>query len=152
MRIVSGRPPLFDEIDRVFKIRGKPVILAWGDIIFVPCGSLDLSAALIAHEAVHGRRQLAYNPPGATRLALSEQEHIELWWKRYLVDVDFRRVEERLAHVAEYRHLCDHAGGRNHRRRWLSIVATKLSHPLYGPLMNKAAARKVLEDGCPSHP
>jgi hypothetical protein len=146
MRVVRDRPPLFDLIDQAFNIRGKPVLISWGRLICVPTGSLDISPALMVHEQTHGDRQLFYCPPGAG-IRLVEAERIVLWWQRYIADIDFRRDEEVLAHRAEYRHLCDHAGGRNQRRRHLSILATKLSHPLYGPMMNKAAARKVLEDG-----
>jgi hypothetical protein len=146
MKIVRDRPPLYELIDQAFNIRGKPVIFAWGRKIFVPTGDLNISTALIAHEGVHGSRQLSYSMCSN----LTEEERIELWWRRYIADIDFRREEEVLAHQAEYRHLCDHAGGRNQRRRHLSIIATKLSHPLYGPVMNKATARKVLQDGRPA--
>lgn len=146
MRIVRDRPPLFDEIDRKFNVRGKPVIFAWGDTIFVPSGSLDISPQLKAHEEVHGGRQLLFGDG-----SYSDQRRIELWWLRYIEDDAFRRQEEELAHIAEYRHLCEHAGGRNQRRRHLSIVATKLSNPLYGPMMNRAQARRILENGYSPH-
>lgn len=151
MKILRDRPPLFDAIDEVFKVRGKCILFSWGDKIYVPTGSLDISPALIAHERAHGDRQLAFGD----RVALTDADreaNITRWWQHYLIDVDFRRKEEIIGHGAEYRYLCEHAGGRNQRRRHLSVVATKLSHPLYGPLMNKPTARKVLEDGYPSHP
>lgn len=152
MRVVRGRPPLFDEIDAKFNIHGRPVIFAWGDTIFVPSGSLDLHGSLVAHERVHGDRQLGYNPLGTLDKMQRTPEHrIVSWWLRYLADIDFRREEELLAHVAEYRHLCEHAGGRNERRRHLSIVAAKLSAPLYGPLMTKSFARRMLQNGYSSY-
>jgi len=147
VKVIRDRPPLFDDIDRVFHIRGQSILFAWGDCIYVPSGSLEISPALISHERVHGDRQLSYAPPGASRLLFTPEELIHLWWRRYLVDIDFRRKEESLAHIAEYRHLCEHAGGRNQRRRHMSIVASKLSSPLYGPMMNKAEARQVLDNG-----
>lgn len=151
MRIIRDRPPLFDDIDRVFDVRGKNVIFAWGGSIFVPSGSLEIHPSLVCHERLHGDRQLDYCPPG-NGFVLDPERRIHLWWQRYLVDIEFRRTEEELAHLAEYRYLCEHAGGRNQRRRHLSIVASKLSSPLYGPMMNKATARKVLSDGYPAHP
>lgn len=153
MNVIQGRPPLFDLIDAKFNIRGKPILFSWGRSIFIPTGSLNVSPALMAHERIHGARQLIYSPPGAARMIRLEEElRITSWWKRYIDDIDFRCAEEVLAHRAEYRHLCDHAGGRNQRRRHLSIIATKLSHPLYGPMMNKASARKVLTDGDAANP
>lgn len=143
MQIVRARPPLFDLIDAKFNVLGKPILFSWGRQIFIPTGDLNVSPALMVHEGIHGARQLAYVPA----LSFTQEQRIEQWWIRYIDDIDFRAAEEVLAHRAEYRHLCDHAGGRNQRRRHLSIIATKLSHPLYGPMMNKAAARKVLTDG-----
>ena len=153
MQVVRDRPPLFDLIDKKFNVRGKPVIFAWGAMIFVPSGSLEIAPQLKVHEAVHGGRQLLYDPirPICDR-PLSDEDRIEAWWMRYIDDAAFRRQEETLAHIEEYRHLCEHAGGRNQRRRHLSIVSSKLSNPIYGPLMNKAQAREVLEHGYPSHP
>lgn len=148
MNVIQGRPPLFDLIDAEFNIRGKPILFSWGRSIFIPTGSLDVSPALMAHEGIHGARQLAY----VRETSFTDEQRIELWWRRYIIDIDFRCAEEVLAHRAEYRHLCDHAGGRNQRRRHLSIIATKLSHPLYGPMMNKASARKVLTDGDAANP
>lgn len=148
MNVIQGRPPLFDLIDAEFNIRGKPILFSWGRSIFIPTGSLDVSPALMAHEGIHGARQLAY----VRETSFTDEQRIELWWRRYIIDIDFRAAEEVLAHRAEYRHLCDHAGGRNQRRRHLSIIATKLSHPLYGPMMNKASARKVLTDGDAANP
>jgi hypothetical protein len=147
MQVVRDRPPLFDLIDKKFNVRGKPVIFAWGATIFVPSGSLEVAPQLKAHEAVHGGRQLLMHAD----LKMSDEERIEAWWMRYIDDIEFRRKEETLAHIAEYRHLCEHAGGRNQRRRHMSIISSKLSNPLYGPLMNKAQAREVLEHGYPSH-
>lgn len=160
MQIVRARPPLFDLIDAKFNILGKPILFSWGTRIFIPTGNLEISAALRAHEEVHGARQLAYSYSAMamagdrklTDLDPMKEKSITQWWLRYIADIDFRRDEEVLAHRAEYRHLCDHAGGRNQRRRHLSIVATRLSHPLYGPMMNKAAARKALTDGDAANP
>jgi hypothetical protein len=154
MRIIRDRPPLFDEIDAALKVRGKPIIFAWGDRVFIPTGSPTLPPSLLAHERIHGDRQLVFEDGFmCTGFAAREPEdRIAAWWRRYIADIAFRREEEELAHIAEYRHLCEHAGGRNDRRRHMAVVAAKLSSPLYGPLMGKAAARKVLEDGYPSHP
>ena len=108
MRIVYESPPLFDEISARFKLPPKGVIFAWGDIIYNP-SRIDIPHQLIAHEAVHSRRQDG-DPEG--------------WWRRYLVDDVFRldpdddpvhpplariqRVPDRAAHrdhvaaIAEY--------------------------------------------------
>lgn len=134
MRVVRDRPPLFDEIDAKFQVRGKPILFAWGDRIFVPSGSLDVAPHLMAHERVHGERQ-GLAEPG-----------IMLWWRSYLDDIAFRLHEELLAHRAEYHHLMRHAGGRQQRRRHLSITAARLAAPLYGRMISLADAKKALAE------
>jgi hypothetical protein len=129
MRIVRGHPPLFDEIDMVFGVAGKPVIFAYGDTIFNPMG-VEVTHALHAHETVHSVRQ--GNNPAA-------------WWRRYLDDPNFRLVEELLAHREEYDALCSKASHRNERRFHLKQVAQKLCAPLYGNLISYAQARKELK-------
>lgn len=57
MRIVKAYPPLIDEIDAAFKVRGRSILFAWGDIIFNPAGAA-VPPELVAHERVHGDRQL----------------------------------------------------------------------------------------------
>ena len=55
MRIIYDRPPLFEEINARFKLPSG-VIFAWGDIIYNPT-RVHIPPSLMAHEAVHGRRQ-----------------------------------------------------------------------------------------------
>lgn len=137
MKIVRDRPPLFDEIDAKFHVRGLPIMFAWGDRLFIPSGSLDVAPHLMAHEEVHSGRQ-GHSEPG-----------ILLWWRAYLDDEQFRLAEEIVAHRAEYEHLARHGGGRQARRRHLAITAARLAAPLYGRLISVADAKKVLNDGCP---
>jgi hypothetical protein len=98
MRDIRDVPPLFDEIDAVFGVRGKPILFAWGDKIFNPAG-VTIPQELIAHEAVHGKRQ----------------GDVVGWWRRYLVDPEFRLAEELPAHVAEFKSICA-----QHSSRWVS--------------------------------
>lgn len=133
MRIVVAYPPLIDEIDKVFNVRGKPIAYAWGDTIFNPLGG-NLGSEIIVHEQVHGDRQGA---------------DVEAWWRRYLVDEAFRLDEEIPAHVAEYKKLCEAhrpswPNARRLRRVMATHVAKKLSSPLYGGLISFEAAKKLL--------
>lgn len=133
MRVIRDRPPMFDEIDAKFKVRGMPVLFAWGDRIFVPSGSLVVEPHLMAHEEVHGGRQ-GHDEPG-----------IIAWWRQYLDDPAFRLDEEVLAHRAEYHCLLRNGGGRQARRRHLAVTAARLAAPLYGRLISIVDAKKVLE-------
>lgn len=129
MRIIRDVPPLFDEIDAAFNVRGKPVIFAWGDKIYAPMLQGELSKALLLHEQVHGQRQAGV---------------IIAWWRNYIADPQFRLAEEILAHKAELSHLLTKAKGPSMRAHYLSRTAARLAAPLYGNLITIAEARKVL--------
>lgn len=139
MRVVQAEPPLIEEIDAAFKVRGKPVLFAWGDTIFNPLG-VSIPPELMAHEAVHGLRQ-ALCPGGA-----------ESWWRRYIAEPEFRLLEEIPAHVDEFVSLCaqyrkNWRSERNMRRTYASHVARRLAAPLYGRLISFADAKKALMAG-----
>ncbi len=107
--ILFRRPPNFEAIHKVFPMAdGLGVIFAYAPYIFVPSGN-SLPPELIAHEQVHIDRQTAMG--------------VDAWWQRYLVDVEFRYLEELLAHRAEYQKLCELEPVRQRRRANLTHVA-----------------------------
>ncbi len=130
-RIIYDVPPMFDEIDAAFNVRGKSVIFAWGDKIYAPklCGGL--TKALYAHEAVHAEQQRAFGS-------------VTAWWRRYIDAPAFRLDQEIPAHRAELAVMQAKAKGPSMRDHALSIVARKLAAPLYGGLITIAEAKKVL--------
>lgn len=131
MREVHEYPPMFDEIDARFHVRGQRVIYAWGDIIYNPM-RIVIPPQLVVHERVHGMRQ--------GRLGVEE------WWKRYIDSEEFRLQEEIPAHIAEYQHLAKRAPNRQQRRAALRKTAKRLAGPLYGNLITSDRAAKVLRD------
>ena len=131
MRVLISEPPMMEEIDRRFDVRGKPVVFAWGDIIYNPRGSF-LGSALMAHEGLHGSRQGRGDA------------QIRRWWERYIEDDAFRLAEEIPAHRAEYHALCQSTHDRNWRARYLQQIAAKLAAPLYGCLLTEPEARRRL--------
>lgn len=134
MQLIRAKPPIYEDIARVFDVRGKPILFAWGDVIYAPVGVTEVAPHLQAHERVHGQRQMVMG--------------VNKWWEKYLSDPEFRLAEEELGHIAEYRHLIDHSGaGRAQRRRHLSHVASRLSAALYRYKITNKEARRVLEDG-----
>lgn len=138
--IKTERPPNFDAISRRFPgARGHGVIFAYAPYIYAPHHKPDaLPPELIAHESVHIERQ--------------ERMGVERWWAAYLVNDQFRYVEELLAHRAEYQHLSTLS--RQVRRSALKDVAKKLTAPLYGRMVNIEDAMRDLAhpniDGCPA--
>lgn len=132
MRIIYDVPPMYDEMDAAFGVKGKPVIFAWGDRIYMPGMAQGLSKALAAHEAVHGERQMAY--PGG----------VEAWWRRYIADPQFRLDEEIPAHRAELAVLTAKAKSPSMTQHVLSRTAARLAAPLYGNLLSIAEAKNAL--------
>ena len=131
MEIVLARPPMFDEIDAVFHVAGKPVIFTWGNTIYNPEGC-TVSPALKAHESVHAQRQT------------NDDRQIRSWWERYLLDPQFRYAEELAAHRAEYRAFKSWTKDRNELAQRLHQIAGRLSGPLYGGVASYTEARRSI--------
>lgn len=127
-RIVVAKPPVYDRCVHAFGaevIVGKPIIWSWGDVIYNPT-DIDIPRELLAHERVHGLRQL-----GA----------VETWWKRYLAEPDFRFEEEAIAHRAEWHYLAKWGKGSADR---LEAIAGRLASPLYGQMATLDEARRKM--------
>lgn len=139
MDIIVAKPPMWDEISKVFQIEGKPVIFSWGRKIYNPA-AVPIRPELLQHEAVHGERQINGQVNG------NAEESIREWWHQYLADAEFRLDEEVRAHRAEYRWLCSdqRLKDRNLREHALRNIAARLSAPLYGGMISYREARHAL--------
>lgn len=127
MKSIKSFPPNIAAIAAVFPAAmNVGVLFAWGDSIFNPSG-IEIPPELMAHEKIHGDRQLAMG--------------VEAWWDRYLKDPDFRYEEELVAHRAEYQHICA-TMSRQQRRYYLAQIAKRLSSPLYGRMTTLERAKK----------
>lgn len=117
MKIVVGQyPPMIEQIDAAFSVRGKEIIFAWDGIIFNPAG-IHVTPMLIEHERVHSFRQRR-DPEG--------------WWTKYITDQAFRLQEEVYAHGCEYKYRIEHEGrSPNGRRVALLQTAMRLASPIY---------------------
>jgi len=131
MKIVLRRPPNFGEIIKVLpKALGFGVLFCYGDTIYNP-SQVRVSQAIIDHEAIHAKRQLAMG--------------VEEWWARYLADPQFRYKEELLAYRAEY--ITTMEVGNRAERRWAHrAIAKKLASPLYGCCSSWRTALKEITD------
>lgn len=131
-KVIFDRPPLWAEIDAMFKVAGKNVIFSWGpNAIYNPQG-VKISRELMAHEEVHGARQ------GKT------DEEIFAWWRRYLKEPMFRFEEELPAHRAEYQAFCKRHGSSLARMTYLGAIAKRLSSDLYGNIVTYSQAREKI--------
>lgn len=132
MKQVYEYPPIYDEIIKVFPVTGEGFIYAWGNIVYNP-SRVYIPPALMAHEEVHGKRQG------------TEDATIRAWWANYLFNAEFRLQEEVLAHVAEYHHVVADGSNRAQRRKALSAIAGRLSSKMYGNMITKKQAEKILK-------
>lgn len=136
VEVIIAPPPMFEEIDRVFHVRGQPVVFTWGTRVYNPTG-IKVMPQIIAHEAVHSERQ-------TDSTGQNDEARLRKWWERYLEDPEFRLDEEIHAHRGEYRWLANQTRDRNTRNRYLLHVARKLAAPLYGGLITaREAARQI---------
>lgn len=126
-KIVFGVPPIYADIVKAFPGAANPnVLFSWGDTIYARIDGIPDS--LVAHEAVHGRRQ---------------GEDVVGWWARYMVDPSFRLEEEIPAHIAEYQWWRDN-GNRKLRQEALGFISKRLSSPLYGSMIPRHKAETIL--------
>lgn len=132
------KPPIFDRIVAAFPKAADPgVIFAWGHAIYNPSGVM-VPPALLAHEAVHGERQLL-----AAEYETQEESVVD-WWDAYISDPEFRYHEELPAHAAEFRVLMP--TDRNARAKLAMTTARRLIAPLYGYEPGKRHLTNAIRD------
>lgn len=117
MGVIFEKPPIFDRVAKVFDIRGKMVVFAYGDNIYNPFRA-GISDDLRIHEEVHMRQQKAIGGP-------------EVWWDRYLIDAEFRLSQEIEAYQAQYKYFCEQNKDKNMRFKFLNKIAGDLSSQMY---------------------
>jgi hypothetical protein len=135
MKIEIAYPPNIDAIDKVFKgvkrsCTTRGIFFAWGYTIYNPSGHA-IPLELIAHEAVHAAQTEEVNGP-------------ERWWQQYLEDVEQRFQWELEAHRIEYQEYVRLFPARAERRRYIALCAERLSGELYGRLVKKDQAKKLI--------
>jgi hypothetical protein len=125
----GGYPPNIEEIKKAFKLDGRNVIFTYGDVIFNP-GSNMIDLALMAHEQTH---------------SIQQDGKPEKWWERYLKDKEFRLSQELHAYQVQYRYYCKEVKDRNQRYRFLTKIAGDLSSELYGNIISKSEAIRLIK-------
>lgn len=132
MKIVVDYPPMHEDIRKAFDVVGKGVIYCWGETIYNPT-DIIVTKELMAHECCHSLQQGTI------------ESGIINWWKKYILDPEFRFEMELPAHAAEYNRFCADNKDREKRARFLQHVANKLAAPLYGNLVtHRQAIREIM--------
>lgn len=133
MQVIYEKPPNYNEILAAFPaIAGKQMFFAFGDKIYAPHRPRTISRDLQVHESAHGVRQF--------------QMGVLKWWDHYLLDTEFRLAEEVIAYGAQYAELCKIEPSRHARRGNLVILATQLASPIYGNLVSRDKAKRLIAD------
>ena len=123
-------PPNIDRIREDFPYLPHGVILAYDNVIYNP-HSGHIPRWLIAHEQTHFKQQ-GDDPDG--------------WWENWLTDEQFRFEQELEAHRAEYQEFCKYKSSKTKKLKFLKELATRLSSELYGKIVSRTeAARMILE-------
>lgn len=133
--VVFEQPPfeILEGCRAAFNIAGKRGLLfCVGDRLYNP-DRADIEPWLMRHEEVHSRRQLAAG-------------RVNAWWSKYLTDKTFRFDEELLAHQAEWRAVQEMVSSRQQRRKWLAFIAGRLSGPIYGHMVTKERAKRLVAE------
>lgn len=133
MKVVTGRPPIYDDIVRVVGRPPAGALFTWGDTIFhdppPPGFRHSLSPDILAHERTHSSQQASM---GAGP-----------WWTRYLESPEFRLEQEVEAYQVQYGLACRMLG-RAERRELLRRLAKDLSSAMYGRLCSLELARALI--------
>ena len=134
MEIIYGEhPPNYKAIAKTFKISGRTnIVYTYGNKLYVPGGDrISLDPHLMIHEETHVAQQAEIG--------------VKEWWKKYLADPDFRFIQE----VEAYRNQYSSMGVLPLKQRfaYLDHIATDLSGPMYGDMLSKENAVRVITDG-----
>ena len=126
-------PPNFEQLKEAFFVKESDRILyAYHPYIYNPSGIEDISKPLLHHEGVHMDRQHGGLGPLA-------------WWKHYCENMQFRLMEELLAHRAEYVEVCKHPHtNRAQKRAYLVAISKRLASPLYGLKIRAKTVKALL--------
>jgi len=126
-KVLREYPPNIKELREKFHPR-PGTIFAWDGVIFAPQGG-EIPGHLIAHEETHFRQQRAVGGP-------------ENWWRQYIDDPQFRLEQEIEAYRAQY--AVAEQMERPVRRRLLASICRDLASAMYGSLISKEEARRLI--------
>ena len=123
-------PPNYKEIEARFTLN-EGTIFTYGEDIYNPNGGY-IDKHLLIHEGTH---------------SVQQGDNVKRWWDRYLVDDDFRFVQELEAYQNQYVSFCRDFKDRNAQSRFLFRLASDLSSELYGKICTQQEASRMIKSG-----
>lgn len=129
MKIIYDWPPNIEIIKKHFPAN-ENTVFTYGNKLYVP-GKSAVPRHLEKHEETHMHQQ---------------GENPDAWWGRYFVDPKFRTEQELEAYRRQYKEFCESHKDRNEQARFLYQIAGDLSSPLYGRILSKREAVKLIKE------
>ena len=80
MDLIRGYPPIYKMIAQALDV-SEPMTFAWGTTLYAPIGIHRVTMAHLVYEEAKGKSQMEFEKP-------------EGWWRRYIVDPQFRLQQE----------------------------------------------------------
>lgn len=130
MKIVNTFPPNIEKIREKFQIFPNTVF-TYGDTLHNPMGGY-IDAYLMTHEETHVKQQ---------------GDNVEEWWNKYLEDNQFRFKQEVEAYHNQYAHFCRNKKDLVKQNKFLSLIASDLSGPMYGNICILDDAKEFIKIG-----
>ena len=88
MKFIKGYPPNIEEIKQAgFKV-DENSLFCWGEVTYIPSGK-EIPIDIEYHEEIHAKQIAQFGSP-------------ELWWRKYILDTDFRLAIELEAYSEQY--------------------------------------------------
>lgn len=129
MKIKTNIPEIYIRLKEKFGIDWDlGIIITYGENVYC---KYPISKDLEIHEATHIKQQTDYG--------------VEKWWDRYIDDVDFRFSQEKEAYVNQANWIKQNIKDRNERYRLLNKIATDFSSHIYGNILSKEQAWKLIK-------
>lgn len=124
MKIFYVFPPNYEELKRYFPLDLPDYIplFPYGEILYNP-HKKEIPPDVMYHEKIHGKQQ---NNP-------------DLWWKRYMIDIQFRLDQETEAYAGQYQFIKKTMGSKA-AKEGLEELSDNLSSPLYKLYITKHQA------------
>ncbi len=133
MNFCTDIPEIYFTIIKIFPSVDwhKGIAIAYGDTVYA---KYPLRPDVASHEEIHIYQQKDF-PGGA-----------EAWWKKYLIDRDFRFSQEKEAYTFQGRFLRRATKDRELRYRLIHQCALDLSSAMYDNMCTYEEALKILKE------
>ncbi len=127
-KVSNQIPAVYQKCHEVFGVEWDDgIVITYGDTVY---SKFPISPDLKVHEVTHVIQQREMGK--------------DVWWKKYFEDVEFRLSQEKEAYINQSKWIKNNVKDRNERFRRLNKIANDLSSFVYGNIISKSEANKLL--------